>query len=40
MDQATIQRVIGIVCVGYAFYQFWGITGIVLTAGLALCNKI
>jgi len=40
MDQTTIARIVGIACIGYAAYQFWGITGLVLVAGLALCNKI
>lgn len=40
MNSTTITRMIGIVCVGYTAYQWWGIPGIVLVVGLALCNKL
>jgi len=40
MDQATVQRVIGIVALAYVGYTWWGITGVILVVGLALCSKI
>ena len=36
----SLNRIVGILCIGYAAYQWWGITGAVLVAGLAFCNKI
>lgn len=36
----TVARIIGILVLAYVGYEKLGIVGVLLVAGLALCNKI